>query len=91
MIVRQSPGLHIVPKEFRHLPVSKLFSMGYDTTDIALSTKRDESDVYNLLAAHREAKRQSVQKLSLIMGSSSRPWSSRPPVSSSRPAVATKS
>jgi hypothetical protein len=51
MIKRQAKGLRIVPEELRNRPAIELLRMGYDTSDIASSTDRIESEVYNEIAA----------------------------------------
>lgn len=53
MILRQPTGLRIIPEELRNRPAIELLRMGYDTSDIATCTGRNESEIYNEISRGR--------------------------------------
>lgn len=54
-INRQPIGLRIVPEHLRGMSPLQLMRIGFDTEDIAVSTRRSEAVIYNWMISCREA------------------------------------
>lgn len=61
-------NIRIIPAEFRQLPASRLFRMGWNTADIAFSKGVAESTVYNWIGTSREVEMvdETLKKTGLI-------------------------
>lgn len=51
--MKHATNIRIIPEDVRNRPARDLLIMGWDTADIAFSTRRTEAEVYNEISRER--------------------------------------